>query len=162
MSFDATLRGIVAALLFALGVPAAFLLWKVPAPLQTSAEKELASFAKAPLLLPPQRVPVQVTGLECPVWVTAAKKPAAKLPAQGPAVRKSAASSALAPKRRDSFGRRPNISMIYCEGSIKTAIIDGRVVQEGSHLGESLVVSIEKTRVLLRTAQKELWLSTEP
>ena len=51
--------------------------------------------------------------------------------------------------------------MLYCEGSIKTAIIDGQVLHEGSVLGSYQIVKIEKTRVLLKTAGKEIWLSID-
>jgi hypothetical protein len=51
--------------------------------------------------------------------------------------------------------------MVYSEGSIKTAIVDGHVLHEGSTLSKYLVVKIEKTRVLLRTAGKDIWLSID-
>jgi hypothetical protein len=42
---------------------------------------------------------------------------------------------------------------------MKYAIIDGQVLREGSTFGNSLVVKIEKRRVLMRNAGKDLWLS---
>jgi hypothetical protein len=51
--------------------------------------------------------------------------------------------------------------MIYTEGYVKTAIIDGQVLHEGSFLGSSRIVAIEKSRVLMRTAGKEIWLSID-
>lgn len=49
--------------------------------------------------------------------------------------------------------------MISYDDSTKMAIIDNRVVNEGSRIDGGVVVKIEQTRVLIRKDGKDLWLT---
>jgi len=165
MSVDATMRTVLVAALLAIGLPACLLLWKMPEARLTDSERELIKFSTPPRAAFPPRPRAPFAGLDNPVRAASKQAPAAGVEVKGsapapiPAAR--ATRAALKPKLRDSFGSRPTLSMIYSEGSKKTAIIDGQVLHEGSLLGNRRVVKIEKTHVLLRTADKEIWLSID-
>jgi hypothetical protein len=51
--------------------------------------------------------------------------------------------------------------MIYSEGDTNMAIIGGQILHEGSTFGSYQVVKIDKTRVLVRSAGKNLWLNMD-
>jgi hypothetical protein len=69
--------------------------------------------------------------------------------------------SASRPILRNTFGSHPVVSMIYTEGSEKIAIIDGQVLHEGSVFGGNRIVTIEKSRVRMKSAGRDIWLSID-
>ena len=165
MSFYAGLRLVIVVTLLSICIPAAVYFWEMPAEPPPVAEKELANFSDSLKAATPASPKESFSGLDCPVQATVAKQPAVvsvtgSFP-PGPIPSAPAAAPVSKPNRRNSFNSGPNVSMIYCEGSIKTAIIDGQVLHEGALLGKNQLVKIEKTRVLLRSAGKDIWLSAE-
>lgn len=165
MNVDATMRTILVASLLVIVIPVTFFCWEMPSANLTATEKELINFSSQPLVISPPRPQATFSGLDCPVRVASKKQPAAgtgvkSLPF-GPIPAANSATVPSKPGRRISFDSRPTVSMVYSEGSIKTAIIDGHVLHEGSFFGKYLLVKIEKTRVLMRTAGKDIWLSID-
>jgi hypothetical protein len=170
MTIDATIKNILVALLLVIGIPTTFLFWKKPAVNLSTLEKELISFSSQPLTMSPPRSQTVFSALDFPVKVTSKQPTQATSVAggmsknfpPGPIPAENAGATAPAkPVQPNSFGSHHVVSMIYSEGSTKTAIIDGHVLHDGSVLGKSQVIRIEKTRVLLRTAGKDLWLNID-
>lgn len=166
MNLDATAKTVLVASLLAIGIPALFLFWSLPAPRLSATEKELANFSSKPLAMSPPRMQTVYSAQESPVRVA----PKQQTPVAGSMSRNyppgkipSANMAEEASKRRrgNSFDSHPVVSMIYTENSIKTAIIDGQVLHEGSVLRGNRIVKIEKTRVLMRAAGKDVWLRIE-
>ena len=155
------MRSSLWAALLAIGIPAACYFWKLPAARLSDSERGLISFYQTTPVLPPPRPRVSFAGLVCPVRVTPASGPgrsAANEFRPGPLPAAPAAPLRRAAPRRNSYDGRPNVSMIYFDNSNKTAIINGEILHEGSTFGRGLIVRIEKTRVLLRIDQKDIWL----
>jgi hypothetical protein len=173
MTLDPTVKTILAALLLILSIPAAFLFWKAPHVNLPASEKELITFSSQPLTMSPPKLHAVFSGLDCPIRATQKQLPVAGTgvknfppgPIPGsiatPPPAANTASVPVKPVQRDSFGSHPTISMIYSEGSTQTAIINGQALQEGSVLGSSKIIKIEKNRVLLRTAGKDIWLNMD-
>ena len=177
MIISRAMKTILAATVLLISVPAAIFFWKMPAAKLSATEKELISFSSPPLALSSSRTQAIFSGLDYPFRITLKQQ----APPAGAEVNKQTPSVGAGPKsfppgpipsgdlpaqaskpiKRNSFGSKPVVSMIYSEGYIKTAIIDGQVLHEGSFLGSSQVVTIEKSRVLMRTAGKEIWLSVD-
>ena len=158
------MRSCIWATLLAIGIPAVFFLWKLPAARLADSERGLISFSQAPLVLPPPRPQISFAGLVCPVRIAPASGPGrseAKGFRLGPLPAAPATPVRRAAPQRNSFDGRPNVSMIYYDISNKAAIIDGQILHEGSAFGKGLIVRIEKTRVLMRTDQKDIWLSID-
>lgn len=165
MTLDPTLRTVLVALLAAVGIPVAFFFWKMPKATLTPAEKELSTFSNPPLVVLPPRPQASFSGQLSPVRISPPK------PAEGKATPKgipsaggsppSASRTAAKARLPNTFGGRHTVSMIYCAGSTKTAIVDGKVLHEGSPLGDDRIIKIEKTRVLLRSAGKDQWLEAK-
>lgn len=160
------MKSALVASLLAITVPCAWFFWKLPPPPLTPSEKELIAFTSPPLTIARPRQQTTYSGLESPVRAAIRKPPpppaaGVSTTPPGPLPVGSLATGAWKPARRISFDSRPALSMIYCAGSTKTAIIDGHVLHEGSLLGRNLIVRIERTRVLMRTAGKDLWLSID-
>ena len=177
MTLSSSMKTILTALLLVISIPAGFFFWKMPAAKLSTTENELVNFSSTPLSLSSTRPQAIFSGLDYPVRVTpkqsapAASAEAAKQtpPAAtgtksfppGPIPAANVPVVVSRPIQRNSFDSQHVVSMIYSEGSIKTAIIDGQVVHEGTTLGASQIVAIEKTRVLIRTAGKDLWLNID-
>jgi hypothetical protein len=142
--------------LLAIAVPGAWFFWKLPPQNLSPAEKELIAFTSPPLTIARPRQQSTFSGLDSPVRAAVIKPP--PTPAAAGA---NPPARAWKPARRISFDSRPALSMIYCEGSIKTAIIDGHVLHEGSQLGKNRIERIERTRVLMRGSGKDIWLSID-
>jgi hypothetical protein len=160
------MRSCLCAALLAIGIPAVFYFWKLPAARLSDSERGLISFSQAPPVLPPKSPRISFAGLACPVRVAPASGPGAAHPKAedfrlGPLPAAPAAPVRRAAAQRNSFDGRPNVSMIYYDSSNKAAIIDGQVLHEGSAFGKGLIVRIEKTRVLMKTDQKDIWLSID-
>ena len=166
MIVDSTMKTVLAATLFAIGFPTLFLFWKLPATKLSASEKELISFTNQPLAMSPLRPQTVFSGLDSPVKLIQHKQPPAagtgsRIFPPGPIPDAHPARVASEPGRHNSFDSHPVVSMIYFEGSVKTAIINGQVLHEGSFLAGGQIIKIEKTRVLLRTSGKDIWLSID-
>jgi hypothetical protein len=177
MIITTAMKTIFAATLLLISIPAALYFWKMPAPKLSATEKDLINFSSPPLTLSSSKTQAIFSGLDYPVRITIKQQASPvgpegnkQTPAVGAGIKSfppgpipAASVPALASKpfKRNSFGSKPVVSMIYSEGDIKTAIIDGQVLHEGSFVGGSQIVTIEKTRVLMRNAGKETWLSID-
>lgn len=166
MTLDATVKTVLVATLLAIGIPGLFLSWSLPAPRLSATERELMNFSSKPLAMSPPSMQTVYPELQSPVRATSKPQtpvagsmsrsfPPGKIPAA------SIAEDASKRRRGNSFDSHPVVSMIYTENSIKTAIIDGQVLHEGSVLRGNRIVKIEKTRVLMRAAGKDVWLKIE-
>ena len=145
MTIDATIKNILVALLLVISIPTTYLFWKKPIVKLAASEKELISFSSQPLVMPPPRIQTIFSALDFPVRITSPQ------PAQPTQPTQAAPAAAATPKnfppgpipaanvvaatpskpfQPNSFGSHPVVSMIYSEGSIKTAIIDGHVLHE--------------------------------
>lgn len=170
MTIDKTIAALLLAPLVGLGIPAALLFWKVPAGGMTAVERELINFASQPVVVSQPGPQTYYSGLECPVRPPAAKDApkqpqgtgtaAAGFP-PGPIPSPKAAAAAPPKERPGAAGRLPSVSMIYQDGNTRMAIIDGHVLHEGASLDGKRIIRIEKTRVLLRAAGKDIWLNID-
>ena len=171
MNLDSTMKTILVAVLLIISVPVTFLFWKIPATKLSAPEKELMKFTSQPLAMSPPRNQIVFSALDSPVRITpknaapvADTVPKGFPPGPIPAANAPATIAPAAepkPIQPDSFGSHPVISMVYSEGSVKMAVIDGQVLHEGSLLGKHKVIKIEKTRVLMRIAGKDIWLNID-
>lgn len=168
MTIDKTIAAMLMAPLMGLCVPAALLFWKMPAAGVTAAEKELINFSAQPVAVSRPGLQPVYSDLECPVRPPAAKQ--APKQAQGtgtgaqgfpPGPIPSPSAAALSKGRHASAGQLPGVSMIYSDNHARMAIIDGHVLREGASLGAVRIVRIEKTRVLVRTDGKDIWLNID-
>lgn len=168
MTIDKTIAAMLLAPFIGLGIPAALLFWKMPAAGVTAAEKELINFSAQPVAVSQPGIQPVYSDLECPVRPPAAKQ--APKQAQGtgtgaqgfPPGPIPSLSVAAPPKERyASAGQLPTVSMIYSDSHARMAIIDGHVLREGASLGAVRIVRIEKTRVLVRTAGRDIWLNID-
>jgi hypothetical protein len=166
MTIDATLKTILMALLLVISVPVMFYFWKLPKSDLSASEKKLITFSTTPLEMSPPKPQVVYSALESPVKVISKQNP----PFAGSAVKNvpsglipvtRAVSTASRPALRNTFGSHPVVSMIYSEGSVKTAVINSQVLHEGSVFGSSRIITIEKNRVLMRSAGRDIWLSID-
>jgi hypothetical protein len=159
MISDRTILMLLAVLFVVCAIPTALYFRKLPVVGLTASEKELADFSSKPVPVTPNLPLVKFSGLACPV--SPAQKPvtnkigkiAVKTPMPLPApVRPNKASAR-------TFVGLPVVSMISYDDSTKMAIIDNRVVNEGSEIDGGVIVKIEQTRVLMRKDGKDLWLT---
>jgi hypothetical protein len=147
--------------LLGLSIPAALHFRKLAKPELSAEEIELAGFSSQPVVVSKPGQPTLFSNLESPVRAPAAiaaatNKGAVNFP---PGPIPVAAASAKQISSPAELEYAPEVSMIYSDGQTRTAIIDGHVVREGASLGSSKIIKIEKTRVLLRTSGKEIWLN---
>jgi hypothetical protein len=170
MTIDDTIKTIIIGTALGIIIPVTFLFWKAPKPILTAPEKELITFSTTPLEMSPPKSHIVYSALENPVRVTtkmqapfagSGGKSTALTPMGTFSSGRNPSPAASRPILRNSFGSHPVVSMIYTEGPEKTAIIDGKVLHEGSVFASNRVVRIEKTRVLLRSAGRDIWLSIE-
>ncbi len=159
MTIDRSIAILILAPVLLLSVPTAVYFRKMPAPRISPAEQELINFSYQKVALTPPKRQRNFSGLECPVQtsgptvarVLAEKKKVPAFP-PGPIPKGNAITPVLS---------LPRLSMIYCDGATKMAILDGHVLNEGGSLRTNKIVRIEKTRVLLKTTGKEIWLNIE-
>ncbi len=161
MNFDRNIAAMLLAPLIGLAAPAAVYFWKMPAGGMTVTETQLMSFSSQPLVVSRRSPPPSYSGINSPIQPLAvqiqAQTPAATFP-PGPI---PTASGVKQPEERANLFHTPSLSMIYSDGGSRMAIIDGHVLHEGSVVAGHTILKIEKTKVLARTAGKELWLSIE-
>lgn len=165
MNAPGSSKGVLLCSLLALALPAGFFFWKIPAPGLSAPEKELTNLRCAPLIIAAPEARPPFSGLEWHFRVAAPKQPAGgtgmgALPPPPIPVAQRVAPGAAAP-RRDLPDRTPVLSLIYHEGSTRTAIIDGQIAHEGALVGGCRVLRIEEARVLVARAGKDTWLSTD-
>ena len=165
MTIDKTIAMILMVPVIGFAIPASVYLRKLPPPGLTSSEKELISFSSQPVnVSQPGRLAV-FSGLECPIRPPVVKdssppKAASKGFPPGP-IPSSGTASAQERSRSAAAAYLPSVSMIYSDGQARMAIIDGHVLHEGAAIGTDTVIKIEKTRVLLRTSGKDIWLNID-
>jgi hypothetical protein len=162
MTADRTIPTVFAVMFVVCAIPAALYFRKLPAAELTVSEKEIAGFSSKPVSIAPPPPLVTFSGVACPV--SAAQKPVAigieKSSAKEPASSPSPAIWKKAPAR--SLASLPVLSMISYDESTKSAIIDNRIVSEGSKLaGGGVIVKIEQARVLIRKNGRDLWLTID-
>jgi hypothetical protein len=162
-ALDKTIAAMLLVPVIGLVIPAAIFFRKLPDTGLTPTEKELMTFSNQPLVVSqPGRMAVY-SGLECPLPPPAVTKdvtnkanttnfPPGSIPTPN-------AAAALQKNRPVTTVNLPEVSMIYSDGQALIAIVDGHVLREGTGFGSSKVIKIEKTRVLLRTSGKDLWLN---
>jgi hypothetical protein len=162
MTIDRTIAAMLLVPVIGLVIPSAIFFRKLPDTGLKPYEKELMTFSNQPLeVFQPGRMTVY-SGLECPLRppvvtkeaahkAVATKFPPGSIPTPDAAVARQKSPPVMA-------ANLPDVSMIYSDGQARMAIIDGHVLREGTAIGGSKVVKIEKTRVLLRTSGKDLWL----
>lgn len=161
MTADKTIPALLLILFLAFAIPSALFFRKLPLPELTPSERELASFTDKPVAMSSLQPPNTFSGLINPVTaspkqeISDVTKSAVTIPAPS-AVAKS---TDKIPAR--SLGSLPVVSMISYDESSRMAIIDNRVVNEGSELDGGVIVKIEKSRVLMRKAGRNLWLTIE-
>ena len=164
MTIDKTIAAMLLLPLIGLVIPATIFLRKLPPTDLSASEKELIAFSSQPVAVSqPGRLAVY-SGLECPlrppiVMGSAAKATDKNFP-PGP-IPPASAAAAQQKSRPISTDYLPGVSMIYSDGRARMAIIDGHVLHEGASIGTSTVVKIEKSRVLLRTTGKDIWLNID-
>jgi hypothetical protein len=157
MTSDRTTIAILLTTILVIAAPALFLLRALPPAELTPAEKELATFSSPPVSMAATPQPITFSGKICPVPTP--PKPVAP-------VVKIPNLAGFADKIRKKFPLRtlssnPVVSMIYYAGYTRMAIINNHVVHEGADFDGGTIVTIEKTRVLMRKAGKDIWLTTE-
>ena len=162
MTMDKTIAALLLVPLLGLAIPATLFFRKLPPANLSASEKELAGFSSQPVAVSqPGRLAVY-SGLECPlrppIVLGSAAKAADKNFPPGPI---PLANAAAARQKAGPAEYRPGVSMIYSDGRARMAIIDGHVLHEGASIGAGKVVKIEKTRVLLRTTGKDIWLNID-
>jgi|GEM_PF-1924807 len=169
MTIDKTTITILLILAFVTAIPAALFFRKIPAVELSPSEVELIRFSSTPVALSaPKQQPV-FSGLDCPVKAVTKQDIASTNmtkvggksvpPLKFPDLNRAKTDSKKV--QPGSLSSLPAVSMIYTEGDTNRAIIGGQILHEGSSFGHYQVVKIERTRVLIRSAGKNVWLSME-
>ncbi|HEX9023478.1 MAG TPA: general secretion pathway protein GspB [Geobacteraceae bacterium] len=157
MTIDKTIAAMLMIPVIGLAIPSVVFFRKLPDTGLTPSERELISFSSQPVSVSQPGRPAVFSGLECPVRPPAVKEGAAKASTKsfppGPI-------PTLARERSRVIATQalPSVTMIYSDGQSRMAIINGHVLREGATIAGSKVIKIEKTRVLIRTAGKDIWL----
>lgn len=161
MTFDRTISTILLISFLVIAIPAALFFRKQPGPVLTPSEKELTTFKDQPIAISSPLPQSTFSGLASPVRAAPPIISEVTINAGKAASAPNAAAllSKKGPPR--SLGSRPVVSMIYYAGSTRIALVDNHVVKEGTVLDGGLIVKIEDTRVLMRKAGKDIWLTTE-
>lgn len=160
MTLDKSIAAMLLAPLLGLVIPGVIYFRKLPTPRLTPSEKELMTFSSQPVTVStPGRLTVY-SGLLCPLRPPLAiKSTAASGKSFPPGSIPTPGTAAIGqPGFPVATERAQRVSMIYSDGQARIAIIDGHVMREGSTTGSNKVVKIEKTRVLVRTDGKDIWL----
>jgi hypothetical protein len=160
MKLDRNMAVLLLVPVIGLAVPVAVLFWKLPAGGLTTTEQEILRFSSQPLAVASLGAPPSYSGAENPVHTP---RPGTVTPLvtafpPGPIPKAEGTRQAATPREGTTL---PYLSMIYSDGGVRMAVIDGHVLREGGAVNGHTVVKIDKTRVLTRTAGKELWLSID-
>lgn len=146
-----------------ISIPAGLYFRKPAAPVISPSEAELAKFTSQPAdMSSPPPPPLIFSGLASPLTVPPAQpdvrssEKTARTTTALPLTTKK-----MQPIPPRSLGSLPVVSMISYDSETRTAIVDNRVVTEGSELGGGVIVKIEENRVLMRKAGKNLWLTIQ-
>lgn len=164
MTIDKTIAAMLMVPVIGLIIPAAIFFRKPPDTGLSPSERELMAFACQPVSVSQPGHPTAFSRLECPIRPPVAKGTATKAPTKDfppGSIPSSSPASAQERSRRVATEYLPSVTMIYSDGRSRMAIIDGHVLHEGTAIGGSRVVKIEKTRVLLRTTGKDIWLNID-
>lgn len=160
MNIDRHMAALLAAPLIGLCLPALLFFRKLPETPLTPAERELIGFSSQAVTVALPASSAVYEGLVCPIRPPAAKtageKGAIPVFAGGPLQKPSAPPAS---RKTEPAKKMPEITMIYGDGRVRTAIIDGEILREGSALGSGKVMAIQTTRVLLRTSGRDTWLN---
>lgn len=141
-------------------IPAGLYFRKPAAPVISPSEAELAKFTSQPAdMSSPPPPPLIFSGLASPLTVPPAQPDVRSSEKTATALPLSSKKAPPTPPR--SLGSLPVVSMISYDSETRTAIVDNRVVTEGSELGGGIIVKIEENRVLMRKAGKNLWLTIQ-
>lgn len=169
MNGNKTIISLLLTLCFVTAIPMTFYFWKLPAAELLPAEKELIGFSSTPVAMSTLKPQPVFSGMNCPVkasikqaittsgLTTAGTR--VPLPTTGPVA--GQARPAAQKPQAGSLSSLPTVSMIYSEGDTNVAIIGGNILRAGSSFGAYHVVKIEKSRVLIRSAGKNIWLSMD-
>lgn len=162
MTGDRTIPAMLLTMFLVLAIPVGLYFRTLPAPALTPSEKELAKFSSQTVAMSSAQPPKVYSGLACPVTASP-KKP--DMGTGEKTVRTVTATPGttkrVKPEPPRSLGSLPVVSMISFDGSTRTAIIDNRVVTEGSELDGGKIIKIEENRVLMRKTGKNVWLTIE-
>ena len=164
MTVERSVKTMFLAAALALAIPAGCFFWRAPRPELSASEKALAGISCTPVFSASAGPAPSFSGLDWPVGTPKRPAAAAGHRPQGfpPAPLLALRTAAGFPEpARTSLDRPPTLSMIYNEGSLKSALIDDQVAHEGSRVGGRTVLRIEQSRVLLRKAGKDTWLSLD-
>ena len=163
MSADKTIPTILLVGFLVAAIPTGLYFRKLPPQVLPATEMELSKFASQPVAMSSPRPQVIFSGLACPVTPAQQQKPDTTNNGKNPI----AIPVANAPPKTvqkslpRSLASLPVVSMISYDGSTRTAIVDNHVVTEGSKLNGGVIVKIEETRVLMRKAGRDVWLTTD-
>ena len=165
MNSEKMVLTIVLTSILVIAIPAALFFRQPPDAVFSQSEKELMDFSNKPVVMTPPRSQSAFSGLDCPVKAIKKQEAAApSLPAvvvKSPAPQKNAGSKPAEVLPRVLTPSLPKVSMIYSGSDSIMAIIDGQMLHEGSSFGRYQVVKIEKTRVQIRSAGKDIWLNVD-
>ncbi|MDD2851525.1 MAG: hypothetical protein PHY09_06435 [Desulfuromonadaceae bacterium] len=161
MISDRTTLMLLAVFCVVCAIPTALYFRTLPVAGLTASEKELADFSSTSVPVTPIPPRMAFSGVACPV--KPAQKPVAhdigKSTAQTPMPLPAPASPDKSQAR--TLASLPIVSMISYDESTKMAIIDNRVVSEGSKLDGGVIVKIEQERVLWRKTGRDIWLTID-
>lgn len=161
MTADKTIPIILTVLFLVFAIPAALYFRKPPATVLTPSEKALTSFSNKPVAMASLQAQITFSGRACPVTLSPKTGGISSVKSATTISPPVAVTNSAKKSPARSLASLPVISMISYDESSRTAIIDNKVVNEGSKLDGGLIVKIERTRVLMRKAGKDLWLTLE-
>ncbi len=164
MTIDKTIALMLMGPVIGLVIPATVFFRKLPDTGLTPSEKELISFSSQPVSVSQPGRQAVFSGLECPIRPPIVKESASKATAKGfppGPIPSSGTVSAQTRSRAAATVHLPSVTMIYSDGQSRMAIIDGHVLREGTSIASGKVIKIEKTRVLVRTSGKDIWLNID-
>lgn len=149
MNIDKTIISTLLILCLIVAIPSILFYRKMPVAELLPSEKVFINFSTAYVSVTETKKQPVFSGLDCPV----------KAPAKQPVmITKSVPYVAAVPKLLPTA--LPRVSLIYFEcDSTKRAIIGGQIVQVGSTFENYQVMRIERTKVLVRSAGKDIWLN---
>jgi hypothetical protein len=161
MTPDRSIINIVLVSIIVMVLPAALYFRTLPEAELSATEKELMNFTFQPVASSSIRSQDSFSGLANPVKSTAIQNRNSSGRKVSIVPASKAVSRIIYKGQPRSLSSLPAVSMIYYADSTRMAIIDNHVVREGSSLEGAVIVRIEKNRVLMRKAGKDLWLTTE-